>query len=230
MAIDQQGYVGNFYSLAEIQALAKQYPSTPLTVLRFLVDASSPLDTIWVISLRESGFVAFASNSRARACRYQESLANVGMVYSDDCDYWMQPANSVQTFARQRLQHALAAASAMELAPDLARSDAEMRALLKGDFSAPAPPGAGIHLLDYIETAGAVWSTPSPPPADPAEEAAAEARDRLLAQENPRLEREFCERLDAERAERARAEMAAQAGLGAAGASSEGAEEQKGPG
>jgi len=100
---DSAGFVGAFTAktLAEELVLLK-YVLVPFAVQCFPA-APGPANSVWVVPYTENDAVAFVSNSRDDAVAAQKVYAKIGLVYTDDVDYWEQPMNKIAASALTRL-------------------------------------------------------------------------------------------------------------------------------
>lgn len=99
---DSHGFVGAFYSAAEVAAEVHKYYMVPFITQLFPV-APGPVEKIWVILYRDIDAVAFVTNSRTEAEQVQKIYNSVGLTYIDSVDYWEQSANKIIPSAAERL-------------------------------------------------------------------------------------------------------------------------------
>jgi hypothetical protein len=143
---DSHGFVGAFDSEAGARERAfAPFSLTPFIVQRFPV-AAGPRDRVWVVLYRDIDAVAFVSNDRAAAERWQQALGRVGLSYPDSIDYWEHPVGALARAAEERLQAIRRAHSAEPDVAEMKQRERDELARLEGMMN-PNPDGPLARLL-----------------------------------------------------------------------------------
>ena len=114
---DGSGFVGAFTSLALAQSFViTKYALIPFVVQRFDAAIHLPVDRVWMLPYSDSDAVAFVSNDRSAVEAAQKMFASIGIVNTDNIDYWEHDTNALVASAAERLDAQLSAQKM--LAPD----------------------------------------------------------------------------------------------------------------
>ena len=99
---DSQGMVGAFMTEYEIkEKVLTPYPIVPFRIQRFPL-AQGATDQVWAV-LYTNGTTAYVSNSRAESLRVQKAMANIGIVFDEEIDFWQHPMGELVTASKERL-------------------------------------------------------------------------------------------------------------------------------
>jgi hypothetical protein len=159
---DNMGFVGAFDASDAANALVQEHHQTPFIVQKFRT-APGPVESVWVVPLRELDHVAFVSNSKEEATRVLQIYQKVGLAHEDEIDYWEQPINTVVPHAKERLTSRTRAHNmyAGESAPDpeklresenedLARADRMSRPIEDGPIARMLQMSERITIMDCL--------------------------------------------------------------------------------
>ena len=101
---DRYGFIAAFSSELLLRYEMGKYYLIPYIIQKFEANQKFPLDSIWVVLYRDIDAVAFVSNDRDEAVKFQKLYNSVGLSYEDDIDYWKQQVNVVMPLALERLK------------------------------------------------------------------------------------------------------------------------------
>jgi hypothetical protein len=102
---DREGFVGAFSTEAGARNFVAKHPLIPLLIARFAVPADvADGASVWVVPLKESGYVAHATTSHADAIRVCSGLAALDLTFSDAAEYLEQVVGHVREAALARLE------------------------------------------------------------------------------------------------------------------------------
>jgi hypothetical protein len=97
------GYIAPFSSIDKVVDFMKSYPKLPYIIHKFIITDEKSED-IWVVPYTGSGAIAFASSSQYEAKQLQEFLVSVGLVHSDDIDFYKRKKDVVCQFTMENLE------------------------------------------------------------------------------------------------------------------------------
>jgi hypothetical protein len=100
---DRYGFVAAFSSELLLRYEMNKFYLIPYIIQKFEADQNCPLNYIWVVLYRELDAIAFVSNNRDEAVKFQKLYNSIGLSYDDDIDYWKQQVNVITPLALERL-------------------------------------------------------------------------------------------------------------------------------
>ena len=157
---DRLGYVATYPSAAEAEAAMQKYRTLPFIVQQFALDPAADATQVWVVPLRDSPMVAFVSNNREAAVKYQATINRVGFSFDDDIDYWQQsvgviaPPTEARLSAAHRANLAYGAEESTEdlVAADLARVAELAGENTEGPIQRYLRENAKVDILQFVTT------------------------------------------------------------------------------
>ena len=148
---DASGPIGVFTTVESAVAIKKQFSMADMIISSFPIDITCPTDSVFCVLYRETNFVAFVSNNRAKCERVQKLLASINAVYNDPIDFWHCTPNKIIPAALNRLemlQHVSTLAHDQTIEEQMALSDKHLEELL----SSITPPTQGDvdDIMDFV--------------------------------------------------------------------------------
>ncbi len=101
VALDSGGFVGAFFTRAEISALSTKY-QMPVVVIPYFIEVKCPCTHVYVVPSHEGNIPAFVSNSEDKARAVQTALNAVSLSIPDDIKHWRQPVGVLSASAKYR--------------------------------------------------------------------------------------------------------------------------------